>query len=130
MHYVLYLVQIAVRLYAGAWHNAETMAMRLKVKDYAQKVGIKNARQLRDKTGLGMASCYKIWNEEAKGLTLDTLNTLCNVLQVGPAFLLEWTPDVIQSDSGPAPGEKSQAERRPGAIKRKKSASVGLGAVV
>jgi DNA-binding Xre family transcriptional regulator len=70
------------------------MAVRLKVKEIAEKVGIKNASQLRTRTGLGVSTCYQLWDGSAQGIQLDTLNTLCNVLQVGPAMLFEYIPDV------------------------------------
>lgn len=68
--------------------------MKLKVREIAEKVGIKNAAQLRARTGLGMKTSYQLWNGETELVSLQTLNTLCNVLQCGPALLLEYTPDL------------------------------------
>lgn len=70
--------------------------MKLKVREIAEKVGIKNAAQLRARTGLGMKTSYQLWNGETELVSLQTLNTLCNVLQCGPALLLEYTPDLMR----------------------------------
>jgi DNA-binding Xre family transcriptional regulator len=88
------------------------MAMKLKVKEIAEKVGIKNAAQLRNVTGLGMQSCYQLWEGEAKMISLETLNTLCNVLQVGPAMLFEYTPDVVSRAGEPTPAASKKESRR------------------
>src|ERR1051325_10665197 len=96
------------------------MAMKLKVKEIAEKVGIKNAAQLRNATNLGMQSCYQLWEGEAKMISLETLNTLCNTLQVGPAMLFEYTPDVKPVKSEPTPAtskRKSRGSSPPGAGK-------------
>jgi DNA-binding Xre family transcriptional regulator len=87
------------------------MAMKLRVREIAEKQGIKNALQLRTLTGLGMGSCYQLWNGTATMISLDTLNTLCNTLQAGPALLLEYTPDVGQVDAGPGEAEAKPDKR-------------------
>jgi DNA-binding Xre family transcriptional regulator len=86
--------------------------MRLKIKDIAQKLGIKNARQLADRSGINVTSCYQIWNGTAKMISFDVLNTLCNVLQAGPALLLEYTPDVDSQPGEPQSGEQAAPPRR------------------
>lgn len=68
--------------------------MKLKVREVAEKAGIKNASHLRSKTGLGVSTCYQLWDGTAQRIDLETLNTLCNALQVGPAYLFEYVPDV------------------------------------
>ena len=75
--------------------------MKLRIKEAAQKIGIKNASQLRTRTGLGTETCYQLWEGTARMIGLDTLNTLCNVLQVGPAYLFEYTPDVEPKEREP-----------------------------
>ena len=66
--------------------------MELKVKDVALRQGIKNAAQLRNLTGLGMRSCYQLWNGTATMVSLETLDTLCDKLNAHPAMLLHYTP--------------------------------------
>ena len=68
--------------------------MKLKVKEVAERVGVKNASHLRSLTGLGVGTCYQLWDGSAQRIDLETLNTLCNFLQVGPAMLFEYVPDV------------------------------------
>ena len=79
--------------------------MKLRIKEAAEKIGIKNASQLRTRTGLGTETCYQLWEGTARMIGLDTLNTLCNVLQVGPAYLFEYTPDVESKEREPQSGE-------------------------
>lgn len=85
--------------------------MNLRVKEIAEKMGIKNAKQLRDITGLGMGTCYQLWDGSAKGIQFDTLNTLCNTLKAGPALLLDYTPD-FTLPSGESPSAKSSTLRK------------------
>jgi DNA-binding Xre family transcriptional regulator len=70
------------------------MSVKLKVREVAEKVGVKNASHLRTLTGLGVSTCYQLWDGSAQRVDLETLNTLCNLLQVGPAMLFEYVPDV------------------------------------
>ena len=83
--------------------------MELKVREIAERLGIENANQLRDRTGLGVSTCYQLWEGTAQGIQFDTLNTLCNVLQVGPAMLFEYTPDVQPKEPS---SQSAQDERR------------------
>jgi DNA-binding Xre family transcriptional regulator len=69
------------------------MALKLKVDEVARKLGIENAAQLATHTGLGLTSCYQLWEGRAKMISLRTLNTLCNRLRAHPALLFEYTPD-------------------------------------
>jgi len=83
--------------------------MILKIRAVAEKQGIKNARQLSDKSGINVTSCYQLWNGTAKMISFDVLNTLCNVLQAGPALLLDYTPDaalVVKSEQ-PTKGKRA-----------------------
>lgn len=93
--------------------------MRLKVKEIAERVGIRNAAQLRARTGLGMRTVYQLWNEETTLVSLQTLNTLCNALQVGPAMLLEYTPDVEPRASEPTPAAGKRESRRTSPVRGK-----------
>ena len=106
--------------------------MKLKIRQVAERLGIKNAAQLRARTGLGMKTSYQLWNEETELVSLNTLNTLCNVLQVGPAMLFEYTPDVTSSTSEPpaqssTPRRSSPARGKGDPGKAKASAAVALG---
>jgi DNA-binding Xre family transcriptional regulator len=107
--------------------------MRLRpVKELAEKVGIKNASHLRSKTGLGVGTCYQLWEGTATRFDLTTLNTLCNVLQIGPAFLFDYTPDVEpQSQQGAeeAHGSRSRPPRKPVKVRGPKSATQRTAAV-
>lgn len=77
--------------------------MRLKIREVAERVGVKNASHLRTLTGLGTGTCYQIWDGMLTRIDLETLNTICNKLQVGPAMLFEYTPDV---GGGPGGGDE------------------------
>jgi DNA-binding Xre family transcriptional regulator len=87
--------------------------MKLKFREIAEKQGIKNARQLAARSGINLTSCYQLWNGTAKMISFDALNTLCNVLQAGPALLLDYTPDVEpQGKRGPTESDQGKTSRR------------------
>lgn len=69
------------------------MALKLRVQEVARKLGIENAAQLANLTGLGLTSSYQLWDGTAQMVSLKTLNTLCNKLKAHPALLLDYTPD-------------------------------------
>jgi DNA-binding Xre family transcriptional regulator len=69
------------------------MALKLQVQEIARKLGVENASQLAKLTGLGLTSCYQLWEGTAQMVSLETLNTLCNKLKVHPALLFEYKPD-------------------------------------
>ena len=69
------------------------MALKLQIQEIARKLGIENASQLAKLTGLGLTSCYQLWEGTAQMVSLETLNTLCNKLKVHPALLFEYKPD-------------------------------------
>jgi DNA-binding Xre family transcriptional regulator len=75
------------------------MALKLQVQEIARKLGIENAAQLSKLTGLGLTSCYQLWEGTAKMVSLRTLNTLCNKLKAHPALLFEYKPD-LEGSSG------------------------------
>jgi DNA-binding Xre family transcriptional regulator len=85
--------------------------MRLKFREIAERQGIKNARQLAARSGINLTSCYQLWNGTAKMISFEALNTLCNVLQAGPALLIDYTPDVQPTGSDPQSTDKA-SERR------------------
>jgi DNA-binding Xre family transcriptional regulator len=69
------------------------MALKLQIQETARKLGIENAAQLSKLTGLGLTSCYNLWEGKAKMVSLRTLNTLCHKLKVHPALLFDYKPD-------------------------------------
>jgi DNA-binding Xre family transcriptional regulator len=99
------------------------MSVKLRIKEVSERLGIMNAKQLRDFTGLGMGTCYQLWDGSARGIQFDTLNTLCNSLQVGPAMLFEYTPDVEPEESTPHSSESSKIGRRSSGPAKSKRAS-------
>jgi len=70
------------------------MALKLQVQEIARKLGIENASQLSKLTGLGITSCYQLWEGTAQMISFKTLNTLCNKLKVHPAILFDYEPDI------------------------------------
>jgi DNA-binding Xre family transcriptional regulator len=75
------------------------MALKLQVQEIARRQGIENAAQLAKVTGLGIPSCYQLWKGTAKAISLKTLNTLCNKLQVHPVILFDYKPDSEERSS-------------------------------
>lgn len=72
-------------------------------------MGIENASQLSKLTGLGVTSCYQLWEGTAQMVSLKTLDTLCNKLKVHPAILFDYKPD---SEEGTRSATKSSKGRR------------------
>jgi DNA-binding Xre family transcriptional regulator len=86
------------------------MALKLQVQEIARKLGVENAAQLAKLTGLGLTSCYQLWEGTAQMVSLRTLNTLCNKLKVHPALLFEYKPD---PEEGTHPNSiKSRSKKR------------------
>ncbi|MBD0324945.1 MAG: helix-turn-helix transcriptional regulator [Pyrinomonadaceae bacterium] len=69
------------------------MALKLQIQEIARKLGVENAAQLAKLTGLGLTSCYQLWDGTSQMVSLKTLNTLCNKLKVHPALLFKYEPD-------------------------------------
>lgn len=69
------------------------MALKLQIQETARNMGIENASQLAKLTGLGVTSCYQLWEGAAQMVSLKTLDTLCNKLKVHPAILFDYVPD-------------------------------------
>ena len=67
--------------------------IKVKIKDVAGLYNIKNAYQLEKVTGFYPSKAAHIWKGEWTRADLDTLNTLCNVLNCTPNDILEFTPD-------------------------------------
>ena len=66
--------------------------VELKVKELAERIGIENATQLRAATGLGQGTSYGLWTGKSRRIDLDTIDVLCEVLQVQPGMLFERKP--------------------------------------
>src|SRR5262245_22377084 len=98
--------------------------MIVKVREVAERLGIKNAAQLASFCGLGLTTAYNLWAGEVEMLSMETLNRLCSKLQAGPSLLLEYRPDFERgSDEGPTlqeiitrrrGGTRGSPKRKPG----------------
>lgn len=75
------------------------MAIKLQIQDVARKLGVENAAQLSKLTGLGLTSCYLLWEGKAKMISFKTLNIICNTLKAHPALLFDYTPDTKSRSS-------------------------------
>jgi DNA-binding Xre family transcriptional regulator len=75
------------------------MAIKLQIQDVARKLGIENAAQLSKLTGLGLTTCYQLWEGKAKMISFKTLNTICNKLKAHPALLIDYEPDLEERSS-------------------------------
>lgn len=67
--------------------------IRLAVREIAERRGIKNANQLKDKTGFPPATAAQLWKGEGTRIEFRTLDTLCAVLKCRPNDLLRYEPD-------------------------------------
>jgi DNA-binding Xre family transcriptional regulator len=103
--------------------------MEWRVKEIAERVGIENAAQLAARTGLGLTSAYQLWNGTAEMVAVRTLNTLCNVLQVGPAQLFDYTPDVGPKASEPQSSEATGRRSSGSSAKSKRESKQARAAI-
>jgi DNA-binding Xre family transcriptional regulator len=67
--------------------------IKFAVREVAEREGVKNPKELADKTGLFYRTCYLLWHGKARRLDLDTLEKLCTFLGVRPSQLIEFEPD-------------------------------------
>jgi DNA-binding Xre family transcriptional regulator len=67
--------------------------IRLIVREVAEREGIKNPKELSEKTGLFYRTCYLLWNGKTRRIDLDTIEKLCTFLNVRPSQLIEFEPD-------------------------------------
>ena len=65
----------------------------VRIKEVAEKHGVKNAYQLQKLTGFLPSKAANLWKSDWKLADLGTLNTLCNLFNCTPNDLLEFTPD-------------------------------------
>lgn len=69
----------------------------VRIREVAEKRGVKNAYQLQKLTGFLPSKAANLWKSKWQLADLETLNTLCNVLECTPNDLLEFTPDTEES---------------------------------
>ena len=67
--------------------------IKVKIREVAEKHGIKKAYQLQKLTGFLPSKAANLWKAEWQLADLETLNTLCNLFGCTPNDILEFTPD-------------------------------------
>ena len=67
--------------------------IKVKIREVAEKLNIKNAYQLQNITGFYPSKAANLWKGEWQLADLKTLNTLCNIFKCTPNDILEFTPD-------------------------------------
>jgi len=76
--------------------------MRLRVKEIAQRRGIKNASQLSFFTGIPVDTCYRLWSGETEHIGVNTtLERLCDKLQTHPGEIFDFIRDKPADKDGP-----------------------------
>lgn len=60
----------------------------LNLRKLAKAVGITNANQLVEASGLSLSAAYGLWSEKVTRIEFDTLDCLCEVLNCQPSDLL------------------------------------------
>ena len=70
-----------------------TVAVRLKIREIAEKRGLTNPLMLSKKSGVPYAACHAIWNDQQKQIGLETINKFCIALRVKPGQLFEYERD-------------------------------------
>jgi DNA-binding Xre family transcriptional regulator len=62
--------------------------VKFTIEKAAKLKNIENPFALSRATGLGYAICYRLWNDEQRRVDLNTLASLCDVLECQPGDLL------------------------------------------
>ena len=62
--------------------------VELRIREVAEEKGISNPLTLSQVSGLGYATCHRIWNDPPVMIHLDTLDRLCDALDCEPGDLL------------------------------------------
>lgn len=65
----------------------------VKIKEVAQQRGITTAYQLQKATGAQPNLAAKWYRNDLKSIVIETLNTLCRVLECTPSDLLYYEPE-------------------------------------
>lgn len=79
--------------------------IELRVREMAEQKGINNPLSLSKESGIAYANCHKIWNNQQKMISLDTLDRLCQALNCEPGDIL-----VRVDDSNAASKRKSKGK--------------------
>lgn len=64
------------------------MKIKLKIRETAEAKGIKTAYQLQKKAGLVPSTAYRLFNNQASHITLETLERICTALDCDPGVLI------------------------------------------
>lgn len=65
----------------------------VKVREQAERCGIKNAYQLQKAMDVSPTIAARLWRGDFKKIGIDTLDGLCRVLRCQPNKLFKYTPD-------------------------------------
>jgi DNA-binding Xre family transcriptional regulator len=74
------------------------LMMRLLVREVAEARGIRNAKDLADRTRLSYSIIYPIWHGITKRIDLSTLERLCKTLKATPGLLIHYEPEQNSAD--------------------------------
>jgi len=61
-----------------------------KIREVAEDRGITTAYQLQKAMGINPGMAARLWKQSAKGITLRTINALCEALNCQPGDLFEY----------------------------------------
>ena len=64
------------------------MKLKLKIREIAEKSGIKTAYQLQKKADLAPSTAYRFFKNNASQITLETLEKICSALECDPGDLI------------------------------------------
>ncbi|MCA1613967.1 MAG: helix-turn-helix transcriptional regulator [Acidobacteria bacterium] len=74
--------------------------IELRVREIAEERGISNPFALSKESGVAYANCYKIWNNQQKMISLDTIDRLCEALHCEPGDILVKAPTTTTRKAG------------------------------
>lgn len=95
------------------------MSLRLIVKEVAEREGIRNPRELSQRSGIAYASCHRFWNGEVAQIGIETLERLCTLFKVWPNQLFDYRPEpkILPQDRSEAL-KATKAKRNPDSARK------------
>lgn len=67
--------------------------VKLRVRELAERKGIRNPRVLSQKSGVAYSTCYGLWYGERTLVGLGVIDKFCKALGVPPGKLFDYDPD-------------------------------------
>jgi DNA-binding Xre family transcriptional regulator len=97
---------IAIEFNEEVPHDKFTPVLKLVIKEVAERAGFRNALDLSKRADLPYESVRRLWQGTATMVSLGTLESICQTLEVRPALLFHYEAVPLS-----LPTDKKEAKR-------------------